>query len=255
MKYRVPDLSECVPGIEPFEFQALVRMSVSEETTKGGIILTDATRSGLAWGADHGRLVAVSPAAFSYHAWKSDVRLPGVGDVVFCGQHAGQKVKGADGEEYRLISDREIRAVIERAPTARELEEARVTAEFAHITQPLEAAVERLFSGVGADTAAFRTPGGNAVACFANGALKPEGEWAAPFDPDALVENMLAAIREQFPSHAGQRLIWRRRPVANVYPAVSAEQAKLWGEPARDEQVVISLRIGVDDIQEVQHAA
>lgn len=253
--WKVPELTDCKPGIEPFEFQCLVRMAKVEEKTAGGIFLTDATKSGLSWGADHARLIEVSPAAFSYHEWPHGFTKPKAGDVVFVGRFPGTEVEGKDGEKYRLINDREILAVVERAPTAEELAKARVNAAFAHITQPLEAAVERLFAEIGEDTEVFRTPGGNEVVTVANGAVKPEGGEAAPYREAEVIEATLSAIRAQFPNHATQRLIWRRKPDATVYPAVTPEQAKLWDEPVRNEQIVISLRIGADNIEEVNRAA
>lgn len=115
MTWKLPTLAECDPGIEPFEFQVLVTMAKKDEKTSGGVILPDATKFRQEWGADHARIIAISPAAFTYHEWPPGTRLPQVGDVVFVGQFPGEKIGGRDDREYRLVSDRSIGAVIERA--------------------------------------------------------------------------------------------------------------------------------------------
>lgn len=116
MNYTVPPLSDCTEaGIEPFEFQCLVAFAVAEEKSKGGIILAADTRDANQFRADHARLVAISPAAFSYHAWPDGVRKPQVGDEVFVPKFSGAEVIGKDGKSYKLVPDRDIKAIIERA--------------------------------------------------------------------------------------------------------------------------------------------
>lgn len=115
MTWKTPTLAECDPGIEPVEFSCLVIMAEFEAKTAGGILLTDATKDKEGWGSTHARLLAVSPLAFSYATWPPGARKPTVGDVVFVGQFPGKEAVGRDGKSYRLISDREIDGVIERA--------------------------------------------------------------------------------------------------------------------------------------------
>lgn len=115
MSWTVPELKDCDPGIEPFEYQVLVRMAAPTKVTSGGVILADATHFKQSWGSDHALLVAVAPAAFSYHDWASQTKMPTPGDAVFVGQFPGHEIVGRDGEKYRLCADREIRAVLERA--------------------------------------------------------------------------------------------------------------------------------------------
>lgn len=116
MTWKLPSLAECQPQIEPSEFKVLCAMAEFQDKTAGGILLTQDTREREAFRAATGRLIAVSPHAFSYAAetaWSG--REPQVGDVVFLGKFPGEEVEGADGRTYRLCSDREIGAVLERA--------------------------------------------------------------------------------------------------------------------------------------------
>lgn len=115
MSWKVPTVAECDPQIEPFEFQVLVAMAEKPAKTAGGIMLPESTRDREEWGSDHARLLAVSPMAFNYVELPQGALRPQVGDVVFLGKYPGDEVTGADGKTYRLCSDREIKAVIERA--------------------------------------------------------------------------------------------------------------------------------------------
>lgn len=115
MTWKLPTVAECDPGIDPFEFQVLVAMAEPEKATRGGVLLPDATVFKTSWGANHARLIAVSPGAFSYHNWPEGVHLPEPGDVVFVGQFPGDEIEGRDGRKYRLCADREIGAVFKSA--------------------------------------------------------------------------------------------------------------------------------------------
>lgn len=114
--WRTPTLQECSGcGVEPTEFQILVSMSEKAEKTAGGILLPEATKDKAQWGSDHARLVAVSPHAFTYvQTWPEGSRKPQVGDVVFVGKFPGDEITGRDGRTYRLCSDKEVLAVMER---------------------------------------------------------------------------------------------------------------------------------------------
>lgn len=124
MKWTIPTVAECDPGVDPFEFQILCAMAEPMAVTAGGIFLTEETKDRNGWGADHARLLAVSPSAFTYHKFPEGTRLPQVGDVVFVGKYPGEPITGRDGKEYRLCGDREVKAVIERAE-AQTLEQSR----------------------------------------------------------------------------------------------------------------------------------
>lgn len=118
---KIPQLSDCNPGFLPTEYNVVVRPEEVETVTKGGILLADSTqeRDGLA--AVRGRLVAVSPLAFTYHdapgakprsGWVRGTAPPQVGDAVIFKKYGGILVDGDDGAEYRLLKDSDVIAVL-----------------------------------------------------------------------------------------------------------------------------------------------
>jgi co-chaperonin GroES (HSP10) len=124
MTYRTPSLAECRPEIEPTEYAVLIAMAQKEERTAGGIILTQDAQDQDTWRASIGRLVAVSPLAFTYDKWPDGAPKPQVGDLVFVGSFPGAEVEGRDGRKYRLCDDKSIKAVILERAEAQELSHA-----------------------------------------------------------------------------------------------------------------------------------
>lgn len=101
-------------GILPTEYKALVKPIKVDEKTKGGIILPDEHKDRQQFAQMEGLLVAVSPLAFTY-ADKADWGehpKPKPGDKVMFAKYAGAAVKGRDGEDYRIINDKDISAVL-----------------------------------------------------------------------------------------------------------------------------------------------
>lgn len=98
-------------GIRPVEYRVLVKPEKVEKMTAGGIYLPDQTHEKDKYAVMKGVLVAVSPDAFTNPQW---LFAPKVGDTVLFDRYAGgNSVIGADGEEYRLMNDKEIGAVYE----------------------------------------------------------------------------------------------------------------------------------------------
>lgn len=98
-------------GISPTEFKVLVRPDKVEEKTRGGIIVPQETRERDQAASTAGEIIAISPLAFTYADWPVTSNPPKVGDRVLFGRYSGMTVKGNDGEEYRLIADKEISGV------------------------------------------------------------------------------------------------------------------------------------------------
>lgn len=101
-------------GINPTEYKVLVRPDEVKEKTKGGIILPEETRERDQFAAMTGTLVAVSPLAFTYAndiEWAPADR-PKPGDKVLYAKYAGAKVAGSDGNDYRIINDKDVAAVL-----------------------------------------------------------------------------------------------------------------------------------------------
>lgn len=106
-------MSQNASGIQPTEYKVLILPKMVEEKTKGGIFMPDQTKERDQFAQIEGELVAVSPLAFTYDdKWPEGYALPKVGDRVLYAKYAGTTVRGKDGQEYRLVNDRDIGAVL-----------------------------------------------------------------------------------------------------------------------------------------------
>ena len=99
-------------GIKPIEFNVLVRQKKVEEVTKGGIHIPEIAQDRQQAAAIEGEIVAVSPMAFGYEKWPEGTEPPKPGDRVFFAKYAGMKVKGCDGDDYLIVKDKDLAAVI-----------------------------------------------------------------------------------------------------------------------------------------------
>jgi len=101
-------------GIYPTEFKVLILPDAVEEVTKGGIIRPTMTTDNEKYATIEGRIIAVSHLAFSYATAKEwgDAK-PKPGDRVIFAKYAGVRHKAKDGQEYLLISDKDVVATIE----------------------------------------------------------------------------------------------------------------------------------------------
>lgn len=103
-------------GIYPTEFKVLIDPKPIEEKI-GSVYLPAETVDREKYGQIKGRVVAVSPHAFTYadrEAWiEAGVPKPKAGDIALYARHAGLRVKGKDGKDYLLVNDKDICATIE----------------------------------------------------------------------------------------------------------------------------------------------
>lgn len=99
-------------GIHPVEFNVLVRQDVVETKTKSGLIMPDAVVDREHHSQTRGVIVAVSPLAFNADIWPQDMAKPGPGERVAFAKHAGTFITGTDGDEYRVVKDKDVVAVI-----------------------------------------------------------------------------------------------------------------------------------------------
>lgn len=101
-------------GVFPTEYKVLISPIRVDEKTKGGIILPDEHKDREQFAQMQGTLVAISPLAFTYadkNDW-GDAAKPKPGDKVLFAKFAGAAVKGKDGNDYRLVNDKDIAAVL-----------------------------------------------------------------------------------------------------------------------------------------------
>lgn len=100
-------------GITPVEFNVLVKQDAVEEKTKGGLHLPTEIQDREKHGQTRGIIVAVSEMAFNADVWPQDVERPKPGQRIAFAKHSGTFVDGTDGEEYRVIKDKDVVALIE----------------------------------------------------------------------------------------------------------------------------------------------
>lgn len=113
-------------GIEPTEFNVLVKIQKVEARTAGGLHLPDTkVQRDIALNT-RGVLVAASPLAFSYDDWKgSEGSIPQIGDTVIISKGAGVFIDDVgDGEVYRLLKDKDVCAVVRPVKVAKTREKA-----------------------------------------------------------------------------------------------------------------------------------
>ena len=92
--------------IKPLADRVVIKMLESEETTKGGIILTGSAKEK----PQVAEIVAVGPGGVV--DGKDIIMELDVGDKVLTSKYAGTEVK-MDGEEYTILRQSDILAIVE----------------------------------------------------------------------------------------------------------------------------------------------
>lgn len=93
--------------LRPLADRVVVKVLESEEKTKGGIFLPDTAKEK----PQQAKVVAVGPGKTLEDGKKSPVDVKD-GDVVLFAKYSGTEVK-IDGEEYLVIAEKDILAVVE----------------------------------------------------------------------------------------------------------------------------------------------
>ena len=96
-------------SIKPLEDRILVQPLDAEQTTASGLVIPDTAKEK----PQEGKVMAVGPGRFDEDGNK---RIPldiKVGDVVIYSKYGGTEVK-YDGEEYLLLSARDVLAIVEK---------------------------------------------------------------------------------------------------------------------------------------------
>ena len=95
--------------IKPLEDRILVEPQDAEQVTKSGLVIPDTAKEK----PQEGTVIAVGPGRFDD---KGEKRIPldvAVGDVVLYSKYGGTEVKYS-GEDYLILSARDVLAVVER---------------------------------------------------------------------------------------------------------------------------------------------
>ena len=96
-------------SIKPLEDRILVQPLDAEQTTASGLVIPDTAKEK----PQEGKVLAVGPGRFDDAGAK---RIPldiAVGDVVIFSKYGGTEVK-YNGEEYLLLSARDVLAVVDK---------------------------------------------------------------------------------------------------------------------------------------------
>jgi chaperonin GroES len=96
-------------AIKPLEDRIVVQPSDAEQTTASGLVIPDTAKEK----PQEGTVLAVGPGKFNEDG---DARVPldiSVGDTVLYSKYGGTEVK-YNGEEYLVLSARDVLAVIEK---------------------------------------------------------------------------------------------------------------------------------------------
>ena len=95
--------------LRPLEDRIVVKPSEGEETTSSGLVIPDTAKEK----PQEGSVVAVGPGRYNEDG---DERIPldiSVGDTVIYSKYGGTEVK-VDGEEYLVLSGRDVLAVLSK---------------------------------------------------------------------------------------------------------------------------------------------
>ena len=95
-------------NVKPLDDRVLVSQSEAEEKTAGGIVLPDTAKEK----PQRGKVVAVGPGKLLDSGERGKMSVS-VGDEVFYGKYSGTEIK-IDGEEYVILKETDVLAVIEK---------------------------------------------------------------------------------------------------------------------------------------------
>lgn len=96
-------------SIKPLEDRILVQPLDAEQTTASGLVIPDTAKEK----PQEGKVLAVGPGRFDEDGEK---RIPmdiNVGDVVVYSKYGGTEIK-FEGEDYLILSARDVLAVVEK---------------------------------------------------------------------------------------------------------------------------------------------
>jgi len=95
-------------SIKPLEDRIVIRQLEAERTTASGLVIPDTAKEK----PQEGDVIAVGPGRIDDNGNRVPVDVK-VGDVVIYARYGGTEVK-YDGEEYQILSSRDVLAIVER---------------------------------------------------------------------------------------------------------------------------------------------
>ena len=95
-------------SIKPLEDRIVIRQVEAEQTTASGLVIPDTAKEK----PQVGEVIAVGPGRVDDNGNRIPVDVK-VGDVVIYSRYGGTEVK-YDGQEFQILSSRDVLAVVER---------------------------------------------------------------------------------------------------------------------------------------------
>ena len=95
-------------SIKPLEDRIVIRQVEAEQTTASGLVIPDTAKEM----PQEGEVIAVGPGRVDDNGNRIPVDVK-VGDVVIYSRYGGTEVK-YDGQEFQILSSRDVLAVVER---------------------------------------------------------------------------------------------------------------------------------------------
>ena len=95
-------------SIKPLEDRIVIRQVEAEQTTASGLVIPDTAKEK----PQEGEVIAVGPGRVDDNGNRIPVDVK-VGDVVIYSRYGGTEVK-SDGQEFQILSSRDVLAVVER---------------------------------------------------------------------------------------------------------------------------------------------
>jgi len=95
-------------SIKPLEDRIVIRQVEAEQTTASGLVIPDTAKEK----PQEGEVIAVGPGRVDDNGNRVPVDVK-VGDTVIYSRYGGTEVK-YEGQEYQILSSRDVLAVVER---------------------------------------------------------------------------------------------------------------------------------------------
>ena len=95
-------------SIKPLEDRIVIRQVEAEQTTASGLVIPDTAKEK----PQEGEVIAVGPGRVDDKGNRIPVDVK-VGDVVIYSRYGGSEVK-YEGQEFQILSSRDVLAVVER---------------------------------------------------------------------------------------------------------------------------------------------
>ena len=95
-------------SIKPLEDRIVIRQVEAEQTTASGLVIPDTAKEK----PQEGEVIAVGPGRVDDNGNRIPVDVK-VGDVVIYSRYGGTEVK-YDGQEFQILSSRDVLAAVER---------------------------------------------------------------------------------------------------------------------------------------------